>query len=28
MNKLGALINDIEMRRKLKEIDERLNQLP
>ncbi|MHC4206873.1 MAG: multiheme c-type cytochrome, partial [Planctomycetota bacterium] len=28
MNKLGAMINDIEMRRKLKEIDEKLNQLP
>jgi hypothetical protein len=28
MNKLGAMISDIEMRRKLKEIDERLNQLP
>jgi len=28
MNKLGAMINDIEMRRKLKAIDDRLKQLP
>jgi hypothetical protein len=28
MNKLGAMINDIEMRRKLKEIDEKLNAQP
>ena len=28
MNKLGAMINDIETRRKLKEIDEKLSQLP
>jgi hypothetical protein len=28
MNKLGTMINDIEMRRKLKAINDRLNQLP
>jgi len=28
MNKLGAMLNDIEMRRKLKEIDEKLKLLP
>lgn len=28
MNKLGTMINDIEMRRKLKAIDDRLSQLP
>jgi hypothetical protein len=28
MNKLGTMINDIEMRRRLKAIDDKLNQLP